>query len=312
MQDVSKYKDRIEELAVAIRGLGPDLDRLAQPFRRNPDNQEPKFDEWSGDFWRRNAFGNALIRLYQLSNNNFQFIEMMGLLALARYVFELSIWLRLFQQDVRYGLVYYRELLEAKLRYFKDTTEHLRREVELLKRFEEADGKAQRALIDAYKQGTVRDISASMAKATETVDTEASRNFSIYLDDAKVNGYGLQAHLVENKAIPQVDQAIKDLTNKIAEFSKNVPSDVQDLANGRWQWRRMAQEVGLAHEHDYIYSFASKLLHATPASLTTDKKNLELSQMYIFLRYIHVKILEIMDLARLQPEVRPSAGASSG
>ena len=69
----------------------------------------------------------------------------------------------------------------------------------------------------------------------------------------------------------------------------------------------MASEAGLAHEHDYIYAFASKLLHATPSSLTTDQKNLELSEIYIFLRYIHVKILEIMELARLQPECKLKA-----
>ncbi len=50
---------------------------------------------------RRNTYGDALIRLRQLTDNNFQFIETLGLLAVARYVFELSVWLLLFDKDPR-------------------------------------------------------------------------------------------------------------------------------------------------------------------------------------------------------------------
>ncbi|MDB6088299.1 MAG: hypothetical protein JWN85_1083 [Gammaproteobacteria bacterium] len=67
----------------------------------------------------------------------------------------------------------------------------------------------------------------------------------------------------------------------------------------------MARVAGIEDEHDYIYSCASKLLHATPASLTTDYKNLEPKEICQFLRYIHVKMLEIADLASSQPECRP-------
>ena len=81
-----------------------------------------------------------------------------------------------------------------------------------------------------------------------------------------------------------------------------VPEIVKGLVKGRWQWRGMADKAGILHEYDYIYSYASKVLHATPASLTTDQKNLEMSEVYIFLRYIHVKMLEILDLAYAQPE----------
>lgn len=60
----------------------------------------------------------------------------------------------------------------------------------------------------------------------------------------------------------------------------------------------MAQQVGMVDEYDYIHSFASKLLHATTASITTDHKNLEHSEMEVFLRYIDVKITDLMTLAQ--------------
>jgi hypothetical protein len=149
-----------------------------------------------------------------------------------------------------------------------------------------------------------------LGQAMAAVDAEASRKFSLYLDDARTNGYGFQAYLVEEKAIPIAEKAVSDIEHEIEEFRRRVPQEVRDLVKGKWQWRKMAERVdeitagssGLATEYDYIYSCASKLLHATPASLCTDSKNLEPQEAYIFLRYIYTKLLEIMDLAYLQLE----------
>lgn len=304
MPNVLKYKKRAEELGGAIKSLRPDLERLAEPFRHDAvSGKEPVFDKWCANDWRRNTFGNALVRLQQLTEQNFQFIEPIGVLAVARYIFELSIWLHLFQKDSRYCLIYYRELLETQRKYYEDTVAHLRKEIELLRRFEKMDSQAMNEVNQVVStEGRVGEVGQMIRNAMDRVDAEASRNFSLYLEDARTNGYGFQAYLVEKKAIPLIKQAVKDITGEIQDFQRLVPQDVQNLVKGRWQWRRMAEEVSLSHEHDYIYSYASKLLHATPASLTTDQKNLELSEICIFLRYIYVKILEIMELARSQPE----------
>lgn len=73
--------------------------------------------------------------------------------------------------------------------------------------------------------------------------------------------------------------------------------EVKALIPRKWNWREMAEKVGLGHEHDYVYSFASKLLHAEPVSITTNQKNLEVAEVYIFMKYIDVKIDEIATLA---------------
>lgn len=300
-----RLQNRIEKLVVAIRSLQPQLDKMSQVFREefNSDHHAV-FDKWSDEDWCRNAFGNALVRLRQLTEQNFLFIETLGLLAVARYVFELSVWLHLFKVDSRFGLVYYRQLLETQLRYYKDTAEHLRREVELLKSFEQKDRQFVDVVLKntASKETLVSEIGTSFRHAMDAVDAEASRRFSLFIDDAKTNGYGFQAYLVEKEAIPQAEQAIRQIEQEIAEFERCVPQEVKDLSPGRWEWRKMAGKVGLNAEYDYIYCYASKLLHATPASLTTNQKNLELQEMYIFLRYIYSKLLEVMDLAHYRPE----------
>ena len=63
----------------------------------------------------------------------------------------------------------------------------------------------------------------------------------------------------------------------------------------------MAETVDLLAEYEFIYSFTSKLLHATPVSITTDQKNLEPEEIIMFLKYIDVKITDILDLARRYP-----------
>ena len=63
---------------------------------------------------------------------------------------------------------------------------------------------------------------------------------------------------------------------------------------GRWKWNVMAQEVGMSDEYDFIYDYSSRLLHATPASLTTDQPALEDMEVYILVRYCAVKMRDII------------------
>jgi len=300
MQHANQANKYVED----IRRLATTFDRLTGAFRKDiGTDAEKTFDRFSSDHWRRNTYGNALIRLRQFTENNFHFVETIGLLAVARYIFELSVWLRLFEKDNRYCLVYYKELLVTQLRYYKDSLAQLRREVELLKRFDALDnpigGLASR---DAVPTISAAEYGKMVCNAMNRIDAEASRHFSLYLDDAKMNGYGFQAYLVETKAVPSGEAAVAEIERELLEFEQHVPEDVRDLAECRWQWRSMSEKAGILHEHDYIYSCASKLLHATPASLTTDQKNLEMPELCLFLRYIYVKMLEIADLAYAQPE----------
>ena len=297
-----KHIEQAEKYIAAIKGLAVSLDRLSGSFRKESGSSAGNFfDKYSADHWRRNAYGNALIRLRQFSKNNFQIIETISLLAVARYVFELSVWLRLFEKDARYCLVYYKQLLETQLRYHKDNLAHLRREIDLLKQFDALDNPSSP---QEWKNISVKGHGDIPNQHMNRVDAIASRHFSIYLEDAKTNGYGFQAYLVEKKAIPPIESAIDELKNELLEFDNHVQTEVRDLARPRWNWRGMSKIAEIEHEYDYIYSYASKILHATPASLTTNHKNLEMQEICLFLRYVHVKILEIADLAHGQPECK--------
>ena len=301
---MGNYETKIGQYIESIQGMRATFERLARVFRSDSDASEATFNKYSADDWRRNAFGNALIRLRQVTENNFHVIETISLVATARYIFELSVWLLLFQKDKRYSLIYYRELLTTQLKYWQDVRAQLHREVELLKKFERLDDPSDMVQSISKSGASAEQYGKMIREAMCRIDAEAGKHFSIYLDQAKTNGYGFQAYLIETQAIPQVTSSIEQIEQEKSEFDKNAPKDACDLVKGKWEWRRMAGLAGIQDEHDYIYTSASKLLHATPSSLTTNFKNLEPQEIALFLRYIHVKMLEIADLALYQSECR--------
>ncbi len=63
-----------------------------------------------------------------------------------------------------------------------------------------------------------------------------------------------------------------------------------------WRWDREAKSADMEGAYDFLYSYTSRLLHATPASVTTDVKNLEPDEIRILLRYIHGALLDALDL----------------
>ena len=69
---------------------------------------------------------------------------------------------------------------------------------------------------------------------------------------------------------------------------------------GSVNWKEEAGRVGMQAQYEFIYSFTSRLLHATPASIFTDQKNLEVAEMVLFLDYIYVSMLDALDIAARQ------------
>lgn len=292
---------QISQLVASIKGHNEALDVTAKLFR-TPEIVD-SFDKWNCDCWRGSVFGDGLVKLRLFSENNFHFVETVGVISVSRYIFELNVWLRLLDLDPRYGLVYYGQLIDTQLRYWKDYRSQLNREVSLLNQFAEEESSllsAKMAELDLISDGQEKQQAAmSVPKlVAELIDRKAARQFSIYAEQAKINGYGFQAYMVEQKALPEIEDSIAGLEQEKTTFNTTISEDIRDLIPKRWNWRQMADKVSLAEEYDFIYTFSSKLLHATPASITTNQKNLELEEMVVFLKYIDVKIRDLLELAQ--------------
>lgn len=135
MKDITL--ELIQELAAKCRQLQGGIQPLIDKFRVVIAEFEKKHNynscKQSPAYWRHVAHVDALIRMRLFTEQNFNYLESIGLLALTRYLFELMIWLKLILKDNRYGLIYYDELLLKQLNYFKDYRQHLSCEISFFK-----------------------------------------------------------------------------------------------------------------------------------------------------------------------------------
>jgi hypothetical protein len=303
---VAMIEGQISQLVASIKGHHEALDATAKLFRTS--EIIDSFDKWNNDCWCSSVFGDGLIKLRLFTENNFNFVETVGVIAVARYIFELSLWLRLLGLDSRYGLVYYDQLIDTQLRYWKDYRSQLNREIILLNQFAEEESSllkdkvAELGLISDEQKMQQAAISAHEIVA-ELIDRKAARQFSIYAEQAKINGYGFQSYMVEQNVLPEVEGSIASLEQEKTTFNATISEDIRGLIPRHWNWRKMAEKVNLTEEYDFIYTFSSKLLHATPASITTNQKNLEPEEMVVFLKYIDVKIRDLLELGQRHAQV---------
>ncbi|MGR4894885.1 hypothetical protein ACIPR8_06370 [Stenotrophomonas sp. LARHCG68] len=291
---------QISEHVEIIKSYRDLLDKEAKRLR--PPELTVSFDKANPHHWCLSVVGDSLVRIRLLIEQSFQFVESLGIVAASRYLFELSIWLNLFNKDERYGLLYYDQLIDTQKNYYQSTLDQFKREIALLEEFAHRD---EKELDGSMKQdASIEDVAVAIRNAEEKIDREAARKFSIYAEQAKYNGYGFQACLVKQNSIPPVESALLEIAAERDGFNKSILPIVSDLAldtkkrKKRWNWKEMAKEVGLDDEYDYIYSFSSKILHATPASITTNQKNLEAAEMLVFLKYIEVKLADLLDISK--------------
>lgn len=135
------------------------------------------------------------------------------LVALSRNLFENLIWLCLFEKDRMYGLLFYRQLLQAQLDSQKKAMEKAKEEIILFKKADELDNPDFSAFDEMFSKEhpTEEELAAvgeSMRRKREEVDQMVRDQFSLYAEQAKYNGYGFQAHLIETKALPQHEEQI--------------------------------------------------------------------------------------------------------
>ncbi|HEI8820580.1 TPA: hypothetical protein SLG99_005028 [Serratia marcescens] len=290
----------IDKLVHNIREHRQNLERSAVPFRTQ--SKLTSFDKSNCDDWCNSVYGDSLIKLRLITENNFTVIETLSLVSASRYILELSIWLNLFIQDSRYGLVYYDQLIKGNLQYWERFKNQLEREIIFLKKTEEEERQLlEKEIITLSsitdKKKMFEAASLLNTNVQNTIDSNAARYFSIHAEQAKHNGYGYQASLVERNQLPLIIKNISEVKQSQLEFSSSISPQVKNLIPKKWNWFEMAKSVNMADEYDFIYSFTSKLLHATPMSITTNQKSLESQEIIILLKYIDIKIRDIIELS---------------
>lgn len=319
MAGTTAQQDKLKAIGVLAEEICSQhkrLESLIQSFRQRIEKIEQMesrpdsgASQGSGRYWRLVAFVDSLVRLRLFIEHNFNYIETMSVLSVARYLFELTVWLKLLEKDSRYGLIYYRELLKKQLEFYGEFRKNAEREISFLRQTAASEGKQIGELMatrlsettrisdEEAQSAALRQLMNNEREITEQIDREAARKFSLYAEQAKTNGYSFQAYLVETKVLPEYSKAVAELEQKLRNFENDTPPDIKALVPSRWKWDKQAECVGMRGEYDFIYGYASRLLHATPASLTTNQKNLEPDEMRVFLKYIRVRLLDAVEMA---------------
>lgn len=223
----------------------------------------------------------------------------LSLIALARNIFENLIWLKLFNEDKHYGLVFYRQLLRQQLDSQLQAIEKAREEIKLFKKLALEDTPDFDSLLPLIDENTTEEekallVSNFVRESSAKIDLKARSAFSIYADQAKYNGYGYQAHIIENKAIPHHQERINTLNDHMDELLRSRPVDISPLLETeflaktpRWVWKDRASELGMESQYKFLYALTSRLLHSTPMSLVTPAE-LSSQEKCLLLDYIYL------------------------
>ena len=260
-------------------------------------SSEGDFYSTTPEYWRLVIFHDALVKVRLLVEQNFRFVETLCLLATTRYIFEITIWLKLISLDLRYAILYIYKLTESTAEHNRQLLTHTLSEIELLESLaSEEDAQLRQTTDDLRNAGASElEIQEARKRIAAGIDSDAARKFCFYSEDAKVNGYSLQAYIVRTELIPRQEKLLRDSIESKMEYKKRWATILASLEK-RWNWKDMAAKVNSLGEYDFIYSYTSRLLHAKPASITTDQKNLELQEVYLFVRYCKAKIAEVIDI----------------
>lgn len=299
MEDVER---RVKAVATEIRDLAPGIAELVIRARTasNGARAASLAPRQRAEYQLPCEIGSAALeRCEILVVNNVIMPETLGIIALTRYVFELLVWLRTIQRTPIKSLYF---LMTSMADSEAHTSQHLAQleaEAAFLDDLGEYDVPNTEALLAEHGASLTAEIVQAAEKLRmDEIDLEARRHFSAYAADAKVHGYKYQAHLIRKRAIPVAKSDLEARQKVRSDFVDQYGQTLIAEAGSamKWSWFEAAKTIGMAAEYEYIYRYTSRLLHATPSSFYTTAKNLDPTEMRLFLEYVYVRLLDVIDV----------------
>jgi len=223
------------------------------------------------------------------------------LLACARNLFENLVWLKLFLRDPAWGHFFYGQLLKNQEDDLTGMIAKLEAEATLFLALDEDDSMITETVyhdlgeIDEPSAEYLNERRDEFNRRREEIDRSARRTFALYAAAATFNGYSYQAHLLRTKQIPHWQEQLDLIGSRTAEFVLEVADQTASKRYlGKWNWRGEAERVGMVHQYEFLYRLTSRLLHATPMNIVTEKKLLE-GERLTLLEYMVVTTEDIFD-----------------
>ena len=253
------------------------------------------------------VFSDALGKCQILVETNLRVIETLGVLALTRYLFELLVQLKELDADPRQAIELFVQISEGQESHLLDHEKKLRSEAAFFRELQEQDFPWTALELFAAPDLNSEAIAEQMEQAERAVDLKARRRFSLYGAEARFFGYGPMAHKIETEILPAVTARRVELRQSLADFVQKIGQAELDgiTRNSRGNrkrstWKERSTRVGMLEQYEFIYSFTSRLLHATPVSFVTRQQTLHGQEFRTFLDFCYVALLDILDLAGRQ------------
>jgi hypothetical protein len=221
----SNQQSKLANVLSEITQLHPVLSEWGSKLRQKiAEREKTEPDEklkTSGTYWALVAYADALTRLKLIVEQNFRFVETLGVLAVTRYIFELALWLRALAQDRRYGLTYYFQIMDKQIRYYEDYVKRMEHEIALLKRLGEEESAefeaTTKAIVSKPDKDSTKDLAGLLQKIQSETDRKARRNLCMYADQAKTNGHSFQAFLIEKQILPKLHAQLDECRRERAK-----------------------------------------------------------------------------------------------
>lgn len=261
--------------------------------------------KYSDTWWIHQAHIGTLDKLETLLRRDGEY-ESFELLAIARNLFENLVWLKLMNNNRRYGIVFYSQLMREQIQNYTLFLSKAEEEANLFDSVDELDDYALMSTIGNIisKNPTKEEIRIANSEheaQIKQLDDLVRREFILYSGPATFNGYKFQAMLIRKNEIPKQEKMLasikEELDNLTAAFPTLIDHELIGIATSKWNWFEHARKVGMEKQYRFIYAYTSKLLHSTPLNIATEK-SLTPSESIIMLDYIFITAKDLMDQIR--------------
>ena len=248
----------------------------------------------------------AAKKILLIIDNNLFYLETISVLGLTRYLFEILLWLRAIRANPLRSIEFFVQIYDDQQKHIERYMKRLSDEADFFDELHKLD-RMPKEVLDLARSDptkiTPEFVQQAIAAKEEEVDRQARRRFILYRRAARTNGYSFQAYLIREKALKTAQEQLNQLVEDRANFERRVGealvTQITVTAKGkrlRWSWKEEADAVGMIDAYDFIYGYTSRLLHATPVSFYTKKKNLDMEEMETFLEFSYVSILDFIEI----------------
>jgi hypothetical protein len=224
------------------------------------------------------------------------------LVAVARYMFENLVWLKLFVEDLEWGVRFYGQFLQQHVADLRRAIVKMEAEAAMFDAADAEEDADARDVLSSLERAGDDDLERSAERAMsaldgrrQALDRRIRRTFSLFAASARFNGYGWQAHLIRTRHLPRHQGQLDVMSRRLAEFEARIgDADRVQRAYRRMNWKDAAKQVGLLEHYEFLYAYTSTMLHATPMSIVTEKQ-LTSGEHTMLMEYLVVAAGDILD-----------------